>query len=149
MSDLDLLKKIREVTGLSVSEISGALKETGGDEAKTLEVLKLRGTAIADRKSSREIKEGVIESYIHSTKKVGVLVELGSETDFVARHVEFQQLAHDLAMQVASMRPQTVEELLSQSFIKNPSLTIADLINRHIAKLGENIRVGRFVRFEI
>lgn len=149
MADIDVIKKIREATGLSFGEISKALREAAGDEAKTLEILKARGVAIAEKKSSREIKEGVVASYIHSTKKVGVLLELGSETDFVARHSDFQNLAHDLAMQVASMRPETVEELLEQPFIKDSSRTVADLLNQHIAKLGENIRVGRFVRFEI
>ena len=149
MADIDVVKKIREATGLSLGEISKSLREAAGDEAKTLEILKARGVAIAEKKSSREIKEGVVEAYIHSTKKVGVLLELGSETDFVARHADFQNLAHDLAMQVASMRPQTVEELLSQPFIKDSSMTVADLLSRHIAKLGENIRVGNFVRFEI
>lgn len=149
MSDLDLIKKIRESTGLAVGEISKALKEAGGDEAKISAILQSHGTAMAHKKSSREIKEGVVESYIHSTKKVGVLIELGSETDFVARNVEFQKLAHDLAMQVASMQPQTMEELLSQPFIKDLSITVSDLVNQHIAKLGENIRIGQFVRFEI
>lgn len=149
MADLEKVKKIRERTGLSLGEISRALQEAGGDEAQTLEILRQRGAAIADKKSSRTIKEGVVESYIHSTKKIGVLLELGSETDFVARHADFQKLAHDLAMQVASMRPPTVEELLAQPFIKDSSMTVADLINQHIAKLGENIRVGQFTRFEI
>ncbi|MDO8495433.1 MAG: elongation factor Ts [bacterium] len=149
MSDIEKIKKIRETTGLSVGEISKAMREAEGDEAKMLEILKSRGVVIADKKSSREIKEGVIESYIHNTKKVGALLSLGSETDFVARNAEFQKLAHDLAMQVASMCPQNVEELLAQPFIKDPSVTVTDLINQHIAKLGENIRVGQFVRFEI
>lgn len=149
MPDLELVKKIREATGLSWGEIYRALQEAGGDEQGARQILKSRGVMIADKKSSREIKEGVIESYIHSTRKIGALVELGSETDFVARNVEFQRLAHDLAMQVASMHPQTVEELLTQPFIKDPSLTVADLLNQHIAKLGENIRVADFVRFEI
>ncbi len=149
MSDLDLIKKIREASGLSVGEISKALKEANGDEARTMEILKSRGVAIADKKSSREIKEGVVEAYIHATKKMGALVELGSETDFVARNAEFQKLAHDLAMQVASMNPQTLEELMAQPFFKDPAVTIADLINQHIAKLGENIRVGKFIRFEL
>lgn len=149
MADIDVVKKIREATGLSFGEISQALREAAGNESKALEILQARGVAIAKKKSSREIKEGVVESYIHSTKKVGVLLELGSETDFVARHPDFQNLAHDLAMQVAAMRPQTVEELLGQPFIKDSSRTVVDLINQHIAKLGENIRVGRFIRFEI
>ena len=149
MSDLDLIKKIREASSLSVGEISKALKEAGGDEGKALELLRARGMAIADKKSSREIKEGVVEAYIHSNKKIGALLELGSETDFVARNAEFQNLAHDLAMQVASMQPQNVKELLTQSFIKDPAITVSDLVNQHIAKLGENIRIGKFTRFEL
>ena len=149
MADIDKVKKIREATNLSVGEISRALVEAGGDEAKALELLKARGAEIAGKKSTREIKEGVVESYIHNTKKVGAIVALGSETDFVARNAEFQKLARDLAMQVASMNPQTVDELLSQPFIKDASLTVKDLIDQHIARLGENIKIGDFFRLEI
>lgn len=149
MSDIDKIKKIREATGLSVGEISRALSETGGDEMKALEFLKARGTDIAEKKALREIKEGVVECYIHNTKKIGAIIELGSETDFVARNEEFRKLARDLAMQVASMNPQSVEELLAQPFIKDTGMTVADLITGHIARLGENIKVGRFIRLEI
>lgn len=149
MSDIEKIKKIREATGLSVGEISGALSEAGGDEMKALEFLKARGTAIAGKKASREVKEGIVECYIHNTKKIGAIVTLGSETDFVARNEEFQRLARDLAMQVASMNPQSVEELLAQPFIKDAEMTVADLITRHIARLGENIKIGQFVRLEI
>ena len=149
MADIDKVKKIREATNLSVGEISRALAEAGGDEAKALELLKARGAEIAGKKSTREIKEGVVESYIHNTKKVGAIISLGSETDFVARNAEFQKLARDLAMQVASMNPQTVDELLSQPFIKDASLTVKDLIDQHIARLGENIKIGEFFRLEI
>lgn len=149
MSDLEKIRKIREATGLSLGEIAKALSEAAGDEEKTLAILKARGAQIASKKASREIKEGIVEAYIHTNCKIGVLLELGSETDFVARHQDFKNLAHDLAMQVASMRPQDTEELLTQPFFKDPSVTITDLLNQHIAKLGENIRVGQFVRFEI
>lgn len=149
MSDVDKIKKIRELTGLSVGEISKALRESQGEEGKALEILRTKSAQIAGKKSAREIKEGVVEAYIHSNKKIGALVVLGSETDFVARNAEFRQLAYDLAMQVASMNPQDSEELLEQFFIKDPSLTIKELINRHIAKLGENIRVEQLARFEI
>ena len=149
MSDVDKIKKIREATMLSVGEISKALAEAGGDEQRALELLKARGAEIANKKSSREIKEGVVECYIHNTKKVGAIVELGSETDFVARNAEFQQLARDLAMQVASMNPQSVEELLTQPFIKDASMTVSDLITQSVARLGENIKIGNFTRLEI
>src|SRR3989344_7672537 len=149
MSDVDKIKKIREATMLSVGEISKALAEAGGDEQRALQFLKARGAEIANKKSSREIKEGVVESYIHSTKKVGAIIELGSETDFVAPNADFLKLAPDLAMQVASMNPQSIDELLSQPFIKDADVTVGDLINQYVAKLGENIKVGQFSRLEI
>src|SRR3989344_2810374 len=149
MSDIDIIKKIREATSLSVGEISKALMEAGGDESRALEILKARGVAIAAKKSSREIKEGVVECYIHNTKKVGAILELGSETDFVARNEDFRKLAKELTMQIDSMNPQSTEDLLSQPYIKDPSLTIADLLNQQIARLGENIKIGKFVRLEI
>jgi len=149
MSEIDKVKKIREATMLSVGEISKALAEADGDEQRALELLKARGAEIANKKSSREIKEGVVECYIHNTKKVGAIIELGSETDFVARNADFLKLARDLAMQVASMNPQSVDELLSQPFIKDADVTVGDLINQYVAKLGENIKVGQFSRLEI
>ncbi len=149
MSAIDKIKKIREATNLSVGEISKALTEAGGDEARALEILKARGAAMATKKSSREIKEGVVECYIHNTKKVGAILELGSETDFVARNEDFKKLARELAMQITSMNPQSLEELLSQPYIKDPSLTIADLLHQQIARLGENIKIGNFFRLEI
>ncbi len=149
MSDIEKIKKIRGVTGLSVGEISKALAESGGDEARALEFLKGRGAQIASKKSTRELKEGIVESYIHSNKKVGAILELGSETDFVARNEEFKKLAHELAMQIVSMNPGDVEELLSQPFIKDNAMTVAELINQYIAKLGENIKVRNFTRLEI
>ena len=149
MSDIEKIKKIREATSLSVGEISKAFSEAGGDESRVLEILKARGAAIAGKKSTREIKEGVVECYIHNTRKVGAILELGSETDFVARNEEFRKLARELAMQIASMNPQSVEELLAQPYIKDAGMTVADLINQHIARLGENIKIGQFSRLEI
>lgn len=149
MSDIEKIKKIREATSLSVGEISKALVEVGGDETKALEFLKNRGAQIASKKSSREIREGIVESYIHSNKKVGAILELGSETDFVARNEEFKKLAHELAMQIVSMNPKDTDELLSQPFIRDGAITIAELINQYIAKLGENIKVRNFTRLEI
>ena len=149
MSDIDKIKKIREATNLSVGEISKALTEANGDETRALEILKSRGMEIAAKKSAREIKEGVVECYVHSTKKLGAMVELGSETDFVSRNEDFRKLAKELAMQIASMNPQSAEELLAQPYIKDPSLTIADLLHQQIARLGENIKIGKFTRLEI
>ena len=149
MADTDKIKSIRESTGLSLGQIKKALDEAGGDETKAREILKAQGVAVAAKKSSREVKEGVIDSYIHANKKLGVMVELLCETDFVARNDGFKQLAHDIAMHVAAARPETPDDLMIQPFIKDPSITVKDFINQHIAKLGENIQVGRFEIFEI
>lgn len=149
MADMDKIKNLRDTTGLSFKEIKRALDEAGGDKAKAVEILKTHGLEVAEKKSSRQVKEGIVESYIHSTKKIGVLVELLCETDFVARNSEFQKLAHDLAMQIAAVRPGTTEDLLSQPFIRDQDITVRDLVNQCIAKLGENIQIGRFEIFQL
>lgn len=149
MDSLQTVKELREETGLSFNEIKKALEEAGGDKAKAFELLKARGATIAQKKAARSTNEGRVEAYIHSTKKVGALIELVCETDFVARNEMFGELARECAMQVAAMSPQNVEELLAQPYIKDSSLTIGQLITNAIAKLGENIKVNRFDRFEI
>lgn len=143
------ITKLRTQTGLSFKEIKDALTEAGGDEAKALEILKSRGGEIAAKKSARQVKEGSVASYVHATKKTGSLIELLCETDFVAKNADFQNLAHDLAMQVVATKPADAKELLEQPFVKDPSITVQELINQHIAKLGENIQVGRFIVFEV
>ncbi|OGN03147.1 MAG: translation elongation factor Ts [Candidatus Yanofskybacteria bacterium RIFCSPHIGHO2_01_FULL_42_12] len=147
--DLENIKNLRDATGLSFAQIKKALDEAGGDKARAMEVLKAHGIAVAEKKSSRQVKEGIVDSYIHSTKKLGILIEVLCETDFVARNSEFQKLTHDLAMHIAATKPGTVEDLLSQPFIKDQDVTVKELINQFIAKLGENIQVGRFEIFEI
>jgi len=149
MSDLSKVKDLRKRTGLSFSEVKKALDEANGDVIRAMKVIKDRGVAVAEKKSSHEVKEGVVDAYIHATKKLGAVIEVLCETDFVARNVEFQKLAHELAMQVAAAKPGTVGDLLSQEFIKDQNITVKDLINQYIAKLGENIQVGRFEIFEI
>ncbi len=149
MSDTNKIKQLRDSTGLSLGQIKKALDEAGGDETKAREILKAQGIAVAAKKSSREVKEGVIDSYIHANKKLGAMVEVLCETDFVARNAEFQKLAHDLAMHVAAVRPGTVDDLVEQPFVKDQAITVKELINQYIAKLGENIQVGRFEIFEI
>lgn len=146
---IDIIKKIREQTGLSVADIRWALEEAGGDEKKALEILGSRGHEIAEKKSSRRVKEGAVESYIHANRKVGASLVLHCETDFVAKSPDFLELAHDLAMQVASMDPKNADELLSQPFIKDQNLTVKELIAGYIAKLGENIKIGEFSRFNV
>ncbi len=147
--DLSQLKKLREQTAASVSDCRRALEESSGNYEKALEWLKKRSAEKAEKKADRETGEGLIESYIHQTGKVGALVELLCETDFVARTDEFKKLAHEVAMQVAAMNPQTVDELLKQEYIKDTSLTIEGLIKQVIGKLGENITVKRIARLAL
>ncbi len=149
MSNLETIKELRDTTGLSFKEIQRALDEAGGDKARAIEVLKAHGATVAEKKASRKTAEGLVESYIHSTKKVGVLIELLCETDFVARNPLFSQLAHELAMHIAAMDPRDSEELLGQPYIKDQDITIKDFVTQYIAKLGENIKIEHFVRFHI
>ena len=149
MADTDKIKQLRDSTGLSLGQIKKALDEAGGDEAKAMELLKAQGLATAEKKSSREVKEGIIDSYIHANKKLGSMVEIMCETDFVARNSDFQNLAHDIAMHIAASRPGNVEELLAQPFIKDPNITVKEIVNQCIAKVGENIQISRFEIFEI
>lgn len=148
-SEIEKIKDLRESTGLSFNEIKKALTEAGGDEERAKDILQKIGAQMAAKKSARQAKEGVIETYIHNNRKVASVVELLCETDFVARNMEFQKLAHDLAMHIAAMKPGSLEDLFSQPFVRDPDITIKDLINQYVAKLGENIQVGRFEVFEI
>ncbi|BAT72423.1 elongation factor Ts [Thermosulfidibacter takaii ABI70S6] len=189
-----MVKELRERTGAGMMECKKALEEANGDMEKAIEILKKKGVAKAEKKASRETKEGLIGSYIHMGGKIGVLVEVNCETDFVARTDEFQNLVKDIAMQIAAMNPKYVsiedvpqeviekekaiyreqalasgkpehvvdrivegklqkffEEvcLLEQRFIKDDSKKVKDVITEVIAKLGENIKVSKFVRFQI
>ena len=143
------VKQLREKTGISMMECKKALKESKGDEKKALNILRQKGKDIALKKSKREAKQGVIDSYIHSNSKVGVLLELNCETDFVARNEEFKKLAHDLTMHIAGMDSKSEKSLLKELFVKNLDITITDLIQEKIARLGENIKIGRFIRYEL
>lgn len=145
----DKIKKIREMCGSGIMECRKALEEAKGDEAKALEILKQRGLEIAEKKKDRELKSGVVECYSHGNGKVVSVVELLSETDFVARNEEFKALAHELAMQVAAMNPKSVEDLLEQEYIRDPKKKIDDLVNEFIGRIRENIQVRRIARFEL
>ena len=149
MVTAEQIKKIREQTGYSIIECKNALEKANGDEEKTLKILEKKGEEKADKKSERETKQGLIEAYIHNNGKIGVILELNCETDFVARNEKFKGLAHDISMHIAAMNTQNLEELLSQPFIKDPKKTIKDLITETVAKLGENIKIGKFSRLEI
>lgn len=148
-SEIEKIKSLRDSTGLSLNEIKKALNKTGGDEKKAKEILHKLGISVAAKKASREVKEGVVEAYVHNTRKIGAMIELACETDFVAKNSEFQQLAKEVAMHVTAMKPKDVKELLTQPFIRNPEITIQELISQSIAKLGENIQLSRFEIFEI
>jgi elongation factor Ts len=192
--DLEQIKNLREKTGAGMVDIKKALEEAGGDEEKAIGILRKRGKDKALKKSGRVAKEGVIAVYVHSNKKIGAMVKVFCETDFVARNSEFQDMAKDIAMHIAAIDPKflkpedvlteivnkekdiwteqlksegkpkgMMEEilagkekkfreesaLLTQSFVKSPDITVGELIAEKIGKIGENIQVGEFVRYEL
>lgn len=142
------IKKLRESTGAGIADCREALEESGGNMEKAKEWLKEKGLDKAKSKSEREVKAGFVEVYSHGGK-VGVLVELFCETDFVARTDDFKNLAHELALQIASMDPVSVEDLLKQEYIRESGMSVDQLIKSVIGKLGENIQVGRFERMAL
>ena len=160
----DKIKELREKSGAGVMACRSALLETAGDIGKALECLRQKGLVQAKKKTERVAKQGLITSYIHSGGKIGAMIEINCETDFVARTAEFKELAHDLAMQIAAASPRFISSeeippdaepepqpvcLLSQPFIKDPTRTVQEIIAETIAKVGENIKVRRFARFEL
>ncbi len=158
----DSIRLLRERTGAGIMDSKKALEASNGDIDEAENTLRAKGIAKAASKAGRTTAEGIIDSYIHAGSRIGAMVELNCETDFVGRTPEFQELAHNIAMQVAAMSPIYLSEdeipegekrssdeicLMNQSFIKDSSKTISDLILEVRAKVGENIRVGRFQRF--
>ena len=148
MADIELVKKLREETQASIADCRIALDESHGDYKKAVEWLKKRGAEIAEKKADRQTSQGLVEAYVHSGK-VGVLVTLACETDFVARTEEFKNLAHEIALQVSAMNPKDVKSLLSQEYIRDPQMTIEQLIKQTVGKLGENIVIREFSRIEL
>lgn len=148
MIKVDDIKKLREETGAGIADCRQALEESSGELEKAKQWLKQKGLDKAASKSEREVKAGLVEVYSHGGK-VGVLVEVLCETDFVAKTEDFKALAHELALQVASMNPSSVEELLNQEYIRETDQTIDQLIKGVVGKLGENIQVGRFERISL
>jgi elongation factor Ts len=162
MATTEQVKELREITGAGFLDCKRALEEVEGDIVNAVEILRQRGLAKAEKKAKREVRQGLVEAYIHTRGRIGVLVEVNCETDFVAQTNELKELAHDLAMQVAATDPSSIgsdelhEEvvpsqacLLQQPFIKDPEKTVQDIITETIAKVGENIKIGRFARFEL
>ncbi len=190
----DTVRDLREKTGAGIMDCKRALADSGGDIEKAIDLLRQKGLSAAAKKASRETKEGLVSSYIHGGGKIGVLVEVNCETDFVARNSEFQELVKDIAMQIAASNPSYVRRddvpadvlekerniyriqaresgkpenvldrivegkvekyyvescLLEQAFIKDPSVTIKDMVQQKIAKIGENISVKRFTRYQL
>ncbi len=152
------VKELREKTGAGIMDCKRALTESEGDLEKATEFLRQKGLATHAKVAGREVKQGIIELYIHTGGRIGALVEINCETDFVARTDEFRTLAREIAMQVASMNPKTVgtldgdegeDALLSQEYIRDSRKAIRDLIKETIAKVRENIQVSRFMRFEV
>ncbi|HYW88745.1 MAG TPA: translation elongation factor Ts [Chloroflexota bacterium] len=161
-STTELIKELREKTGAGIMECKRAIDDAIGDLSKAEQLLKERGLAKALKKLQNEANQGIVDSYIHAGGRIGALVEVNCQTDFVARNDEFRALVHDIAMQVAAMNPSRISDeeaipdgavgdvpLLDQPFIKDNNRTVRDLVHEGIAKLGENIVVRRFARFEL
>lgn len=168
---LDAIKELRELTNCGIIDCKKALADAKGDMEKAKAILREKGLQMAQKKAGRAAKEGRVEVYIHSGNKLGVLVELNCETDFVARNEAFIAFSKELAMHIAAMSPKYVKKdevpadvlpaeaeqkdffkanvLLEQGFVKDPSKSIQDLLNELVAKIGENIVIGRFVRFKV
>ncbi|HCC06084.1 TPA: elongation factor Ts [Candidatus Nomurabacteria bacterium] len=155
---MDTIKELREETGLSFAQIKKALDEANGDKEKARAVLSEYSAAQAEKKADREVAAGVVSAYIHGNATIGVLLELGCETDFVAKNEEFVALAKDLAMHVCAMSPTSIDNedglgeesaLLKQAFIKDPSMTVEQKLQAVVQKFGENTKVIKFTRYAI
>jgi len=168
---VDLVKELRAITMASIAECRKALQETGGDIKKAAELLRRRGLEIAAKKQDRAVKEGRIEAYVHTGNKIGVLLEIDCETDFVARNSDFAQFSRDVAMQIAACSPlyvkreevpaEAVEQekdkeqfyktycLLEQPFVKDLGITVKEYLGSLVAKIGENVVIRRFVRYKV
>lgn len=142
------IKQLREQTLASITQCSKALRETKGDLTKAKELLKTYGKDVAQKKAERAVGYGILESYIHPNKKIGAMLELRCESDFVSKSEEFRKLAHELCLQIAAMGKEETP-LLKQLWIKDEKKTIQELINEYIIRMGENIEVTKFIRYEI
>ena len=143
------VKKLRDKTGAGIMDARRALTEADGDFEKAKEIIKAKGAEVVVKKAERQTSQGLIETYVHAGGKVGSMIYLACETDFVAKTQEFKNLAKELAMQVAAMNPQDPEELLEQEYIRDPSKKVKELVDEVIAKTGENIQVKKIARFAL
>ncbi len=148
MKNLEDIKKLREATGAGVMECKEALAESNGDFDRAVQIIHERGLVKVEKRTGREAGAGLIESYIHN-ERIGVLVDVRAETDFVVRSEPFRKLAHEIAMQIAALAPADVEELLKQPYIKNESKPVEDVVKEIIAQVGENIKINKFSRMEL
>lgn len=147
--DIKLVKTLRDETQASIADCKKALEESNGDYEKAVVWLQKKGIERAEKKADRETSEGLVESYVHGNGKIGVIVTVLCETDFVARTDEFKKLAHEIAMQISAMDPKDVKTLLAQDYIRDSSMTIEAMIKQTIGKLGENIQIREFKRFAL
>ncbi len=147
--NVELLKKLREETGAPIMRVKQVLEEQKGDNKKALEILRKEGFEKAAKKTDRVTGQGKVFSYLHHSGKIGSMVEIMCETDFVARNELFEELGKNLAMQIASLDAKDLKELKDQDFIKDSSKKVEDLVKEVIAKTGENVQIGKFVRFEL
>src|SRR3990172_9042468 len=146
--DIKQIRRLRELTGVGITDAKKALVEAKGDFDKALAAMRKKGLTKAEKRAEREARAGLIGTYNHDGR-IGVTVEVNCETDFVAKTDEFKELVKDICLHIAASEPETETELLQQPFIKNPEITVADYVKEHIAKLGENIVVRRFARLEL
>ncbi|MEI8223580.1 MAG: elongation factor Ts [bacterium] len=145
----DMIKSLREETGISIMQCKKALEEANGDMEQARVALRAIAASQAEKKSDRTIGAGIVAAYIHGNKKMGVLLELSCETDFVAQNEEFVAAANQIAMHIGAMEPEDVTALLEQSFIMNPELTIKQVVDGLVQKTGERVEISRFVRYSI
>src|SRR5579884_4193797 len=146
--DIDTIKRLKDLTGVGLTDAKKALEEANGDYDKALAAMREKGLTKTEKRTEREARAGVIGTYNHDSR-IGVLVEVNCETDFVARNEIFTDLVKDLAMHIAAMEPADTTELMEQPFVKNPDQTVDEFVKDHAARLGENIVVRRFARLAL
>jgi len=145
----DQIKRLRDMSGAGVMRVKTVLEQVMGDEEKALEILRKEGFEKAAKRAERETGQGIVVSYIHHSQKVGVLVEILCETDFVAKNELVKDLGKEISLHIASMNPKDREDLEGQEFVKDPKKKVIDLVKEVSSKTGENIKIGRFARIEV